>query len=84
MVNRSAISRARVIEFQEASEQKALEFLKDRLGEDEFSKKKNELLDLVQNYTGGKFKILADVVAAKDNLIGLSHICLLLSLSLLL
>jgi hypothetical protein len=59
-MNRSALSRAHVIEFQEATDEEALEFLQDRLGEDEFNKKKNDLVDLVQNYTGGRFKTLAD------------------------
>ena len=75
MVNRSAISRAHVIEFEEATEQEALEFLKDRLGEDEFSKKKSDWVDIVQNYTGGKFKSLADVVEAKNNLKSLFLLC---------
>lgn len=83
MVNRSAISRAHVIEFQEATDEEAFDFLKDRLGEDEFNKKQNDLVDIVQNYTAGKFKTLADVVAAKDNLAGLSRFSFLLYLSLL-
>mmetsp|Transcript_4195 Transcript_4195/g.4621 ORF Transcript_4195/g.4621 Transcript_4195/m.4621 type:complete len:169 (-) Transcript_4195:438-944(-) len=48
MVNRSAISRAHVVEFQEATEEEAFEFLKDRLGEVKFNEKKNELVDLVK------------------------------------
>ncbi len=83
MVNPRAISRAHVIEFQEATDEEALDFLKDRLGEDEFNKKQNDLVDIVQNYTGGRFRTLADVVKAKDNLTGLCRFSFLLNLSLL-
>ncbi len=72
MVNRSAISRAHVVEFQEATEEEAFEFLKDHLGEVKFNEKKNELVDLVKNYTGGKFKTLVDVAKGVDDLQGIS------------
>jgi hypothetical protein len=72
MVNRSAISRAHVVEFQEATEEESFEFLKDRLGEMKFNEKKNELVDLVKNYTGGKFKTLVDVAKEVDDLKGIS------------
>ena len=71
MLNRSAISRAHVVEFQEATEEEAFDFLKDLLGEVKFNKKKNELVDLVKNYTGGKFKTLVDVAKGVDDLQGL-------------
>ncbi|KAK0360286.1 hypothetical protein LTR94_027903, partial [Friedmanniomyces endolithicus] len=70
MVNRSAISRAHVVEFQEATEEEAFEFLKDHLGEVKFNEKKNELVDLVKNYSGGKFKTLVDVAKRVDDLQG--------------
>ncbi len=72
MVNRSAKSRAHVVEFQEATEEESFEFLKDRLGEVKFNEKKNELVDLVKNYTGGKFKTLVDVAKEVDDLKGIS------------
>ncbi len=70
MVNRSAISRAHVVEFQEATEEEAFDFLKDRLGQAKFNEKKNELMDLVKKYTGGKFKTLVDVSKRVDDLQG--------------
>ena len=72
MMNRSAKSRAHVVEFQEATEEESFEFLKDRLGEVKFNEKKNELVDLVKNYTGGKFKTLVDVAKEVDDLKGIS------------
>jgi len=46
MVNRrSAISRAHIVEFQEATEEEALKFLEERLGEAKFKEKKVELVD---------------------------------------
>ena len=60
-----------------------MEFLEDRLDEEEFNEKKNDLDDLVKTCTGGKFKTLTDVVKTKDNLKGLSRIFSLLYFSLL-
>ena len=71
MRNRSAFSRADVMEFQEATDTEALNFLKDRLGEVKFNEKKNELDDLVENYTGRNFKSLVEVVNRVDDLKGL-------------
>lgn len=84
MVNRSAISRARVVEFQEATEEEAFEFLENQLGEMKYNEKKNELVDLVKNYTGGKFKTLVDVAKGVDDLEGISSGLLTLFLLLLL
>lgn len=70
MNRRGAMSRAHVVEFEEATEKKALEFLKTRLAELKFYEKENESVDLVQNYTGGKFKTLVDVAKEVDDLQG--------------
>lgn len=75
MVNRSAISRAHVVEFQEASEAEAFNFLEERLNKVKFNEKQNELDDLVKNYTGGKFKALMDVAKGVDDLQGFCSRC---------
>jgi hypothetical protein len=72
MMNRSAISRAHVVEFQEATVAEAFDFLKDRLGEAKFNEKKDELVDLVKTYTGGKFQTLVDVAKGVGDLKGIS------------
>jgi hypothetical protein len=77
MMKRSAISRAQVVEFQEGTEEEALDFLKDHLGVTKFNEKKIELVDLVKNYTGGKFKTLVDVAKGIDDLKGIAFCCLL-------
>lgn len=73
MANRSAMGRGSIVEFKEATDEEALEFLKDRLGEAKFNEKKNELIDLVQNYTGGRFEYLMLVISGIKDLKGLSH-----------
>jgi hypothetical protein len=61
MVRRSSVRSAKIVEFREASVEEALQFLEERLGEAKFQEKKEDLVDLVKNYTGGKFTALIDV-----------------------
>jgi hypothetical protein len=58
------------VEFQEATDKEALEFLKASLGEVKFNEKRNELMVLVKNYTGGKFMSLLNVAQGVGNLEG--------------
>ena len=75
MTDRSAISRADIIEFQEATEDEAYAYLIDRVGKANFHEKKDELVKLVQNYTGGKYSALDTVVKSIDDLKGLCDCC---------
>ncbi len=59
-----------MVEFQEATDEEALEFCKAFLGEVKFNEKRNELMDLVKNYTGGNFKSLLDVANGVEHLEG--------------
>jgi hypothetical protein len=52
---RSAI----MVEFEEASDEMALNYLRDRLGKEKFDAKESELTDLVRNYAGGNFWTLS-------------------------
>jgi hypothetical protein len=47
------------VEFSEASDEEALEYLKDRLGKEKFDAKESDLTDLVRNYAGGNFGTLS-------------------------
>jgi hypothetical protein len=82
MMNRSSFSRAQVVEFQEVSDDEAYEFLRIHLGADKFNAMKNELVDLVSNYTGGHFTTLYDVAQAVD-LQGILMLCFISFLTLI-
>jgi hypothetical protein len=59
MCERGYRRNAIMVEFEEPSDEMALNYLRDRLGTEQFDAKESELTDLVRNYSGGNFWTLS-------------------------
>lgn len=69
-MKRSANSRANIQEFKEATDNESYAFLRKRVGEAKFHAHQNELANLVEKYTGGKFLLLNSIPDKIDDLEG--------------